>query len=419
MSGNPTTDYYCVLEVTGSRQLYSSHVTQDTLHPVWNESFQVKCTNEEQMISISIFAERADKDDVFVGVVVVPVKRVMAGDRGEEGGWYEMRFENNEMVQSVDGVSKIELTFVHKDATPGLQPRMGWLTKRDNASHSWDRLFFILDPYNQMLRYFATPEDAQNAAPRILGEMNVRCCDVVVGLSKMPGVANPTSEMSPHAAVSDMAFFKATTNFATLIAYADSNQESTRWTTTLRETGNTPDIRHLPPPPSLNAARGFSRSTMIFAEGQSHPPPSPPVSVQAPSRKGFRGGGENQNYEEEEEEAPKPASRHSRRRSHVNSAPDSRNLPPKSKADESLGRILNMLGRPRDPSPPRSQQVLIYPPSLPPSLPSPFTEPYNPWSRSPAGSQQLANLLLQAVARPTVSDDYPAGATSIESFKQR
>lgn len=91
VSGCPTTDYYCVLEVTGSRQLYSSHVTQDTLHPVWNESFQVKCTNDEQMISISIFAERPEKEDLFVGVVVVPVKRVMAGDRGEEGGWYEMR----------------------------------------------------------------------------------------------------------------------------------------------------------------------------------------------------------------------------------------------------------------------------------------------------------------------------------------
>lgn len=124
VAGASQADYYAVLEVTGSRQLYNSHVAQDTLHPVWNESFQVKCTNDEQMITVSLFAERHGKDDLFVGVVVVPVKRVKLGGGGEEGGWYEVRFDDNEMVQSADGISKVELTFVYRDATPGLQPRM-------------------------------------------------------------------------------------------------------------------------------------------------------------------------------------------------------------------------------------------------------------------------------------------------------
>mmetsp|Transcript_25186 Transcript_25186/g.58113 ORF Transcript_25186/g.58113 Transcript_25186/m.58113 type:complete len:234 (-) Transcript_25186:17-718(-) len=181
-------DFYCVVEVTGSRQLYNSHVAQDTLHPVWNESFQVKVgQNDDQMVSISLFAERAGRDDKFVGVVVVPVRRVEAAPSSEEGGWYEMRGEDNGMVSGPEGVSKLELTLLHKPAEPGLQPRMGWLTKRHNLTMKWERRFFILDPYNQMLRFFASPEHAQSSSPEILGEMNIRCCDVVTGISKLGG----------------------------------------------------------------------------------------------------------------------------------------------------------------------------------------------------------------------------------------
>lgn len=43
---------------------------------------------------------------------------------------------------------------------------------------------------------------------QVLGEMNVRCCDIVEGLDKMSGVSNPSSEISPHAYIPDHYFLK-------------------------------------------------------------------------------------------------------------------------------------------------------------------------------------------------------------------
>lgn len=115
---------------------------------------------------------------------------------------------------------------------------------------------------------------------------------------------------------------------------------SARWAHSLREAGNTPDIRHLPPPPTLNPMRG----THYTQPSNKPPPPSPPApAVQPPSRKGLQGV--------EQSSVPVPQSRQSlqgKRSSHQGTS----HLPSQPKESDSLGRILSMLAKPRSSSPP-------------------------------------------------------------------
>ena len=42
------------------------------------------------------------------------MSRVAAGSEGTEGGWYEIRGEKNDVIVGPEGMSKVELTFVHR-----------------------------------------------------------------------------------------------------------------------------------------------------------------------------------------------------------------------------------------------------------------------------------------------------------------
>ena len=44
----------------------------------------------------------------------MPVSRVAARSEGAEGGWYEIRGEKNDVIVGPEGMSKVELTFVHR-----------------------------------------------------------------------------------------------------------------------------------------------------------------------------------------------------------------------------------------------------------------------------------------------------------------
>lgn len=80
---------------------------------------QVKiASTSQQMLTVKIWAEMEGQAEQFVGVVVVPVSRVAAGAEGSEGGWYEIRGEKNDVIVGPEGMSKIELTFVHREAPP-------------------------------------------------------------------------------------------------------------------------------------------------------------------------------------------------------------------------------------------------------------------------------------------------------------
>ena len=181
-----------------------------------------------------------------------------AGEDAKEGGWYEIRGEKSNIVVGPDGMSKIELSFAGKIAKPGLMPSLGWLTLLANGT--WTRYFFMLDPYNQMLRYFQNEEDVSENALEALGEFNTRCCKV--------------NEMdTPYQNT-----FKVETSFGLLVMYADRPAERDTWVDTLREVGNPIGIRTLSPPPSVsnNQASLMSMSPPTSAEtiavGQQTPP---------------------------------------------------------------------------------------------------------------------------------------------------
>ena len=181
-----------------------------------------------------------------------------AGEGAKEGGWYEIRGEKSNIVVGPDGMSKIELSFAGKIAKPGLMPSLGWLTLLVNGT--WTRYFFMLDPYNQMLRYFQNEEDVSENALEALGEFNTRCCKV--------------NEMdTPYQNT-----LKVETSFGLLVMYADSPAERDTWVDTLREVGNPIGIRTLSPPPSVsnNQASLMTMSPPTSAEtiavGQQTPP---------------------------------------------------------------------------------------------------------------------------------------------------
>lgn len=73
------------------------------------------------MITVKIWAEKRDGNHDFVGVVVVPVSRIESGAQSTEEGWYEIRGERNDVLEGPDGMSKVELSFVHKKAAPNEQ----------------------------------------------------------------------------------------------------------------------------------------------------------------------------------------------------------------------------------------------------------------------------------------------------------
>lgn len=65
--------------------MYKTHTVRSSLHPVWNESYQVKISNSsQQMMTVKIMAEKEGCHDEFIGVVVVPVSRIMLGESWTE-----------------------------------------------------------------------------------------------------------------------------------------------------------------------------------------------------------------------------------------------------------------------------------------------------------------------------------------------
>ena len=140
----------------------------------------------------------------------------------KEGGWYEIRGEKSNVVVGPDGMSKIELSFSGKPADPSLETSVGWLSLR-TSSDTWERFFFVLDPFNQMLQYFASPEAVQEPSPKSIGQFNTRCCQV----DEVEYAEHPNT-------------FKVKTFVGGLHLYADTPEELETWITTLREVGNPP-----------------------------------------------------------------------------------------------------------------------------------------------------------------------------------
>jgi hypothetical protein len=168
------------------------------------------------------------------------------------------------VVVGPDGLSKVELFFCGSRATPGLKPTTGWLTMR-GPSNVWKRNFFMLDPYNQMLRYFADPDAMTQPAPNALGEFNTRCCEVEELLVDQP---------SPN-------MFKVKTFFAGLLLYADTPEDRNIWVDVLQKVGNPPGIRVLPAPPTSGRhATSLSPPTSSKDSAVRNAPPSPPQQEQ-------------------------------------------------------------------------------------------------------------------------------------------
>jgi len=187
-----------------------------------------------------------------------------AVDGRKDGGWYEIRGEKSNVVVGPDGMSKVELSFTGKPADPTLEIAVGWLTLRTGGDN-WTRFFFMLDPYNQMLQYFAGPDAVLEASPRAIGELNTRCCQV-----------DEVEYEAPHPNT-----FKVKTFFGSLLLYADTPEELEVWIATLREVGNPPGIRMLPPPP-VPSARSLpppasSSSVQVHSVQQA---PTAPIEVQ-------------------------------------------------------------------------------------------------------------------------------------------
>ena len=55
---------YCVVEATNSHQLYQTQTVRSSLHPVWNESYQVACGGE--CVHALLPSAEADLMDVHV-----------------------------------------------------------------------------------------------------------------------------------------------------------------------------------------------------------------------------------------------------------------------------------------------------------------------------------------------------------------
>jgi len=132
-------------------------------------------------------------------------------------------------------------------------------------SNVWKRNFFMLDPYNQMLRYFADPDAMTQPAPNALGEFNTRCCEVEELLVDQP---------SPN-------MFKVKTFFAGLLLYADTPEDRNIWVDVLQKVGNPPGIRVLPAPPTSGRhATSLSPPTSSKDSAVRNAPPSPPQQEQ-------------------------------------------------------------------------------------------------------------------------------------------
>lgn len=270
-------DTFCLVEATGSPQKYRTNVVPGTLHPVWNESFQVKVRDPpSQMITVKIWAEKRDGNHDFVGVVVVPVSRIESGAQSTEEGWYEIRGERNDVLEGPDGMSKVELSFVHKKAAPNEQQVSGFMFKKADESEEWIRRFAILDPYSQLLQFFENPKSVMEGAAFLSEEVNTRTCKVdVLEISEIPASAQRTSYA-----------FKLVTNFHNFLAQVNTLEERDTWVEALRHIGNPPGIRFLPAPPSREKRPEPSSATRDSPRTTQSPRviEDPPVARTPPSK---------------------------------------------------------------------------------------------------------------------------------------
>ena len=184
------------------------------------------------MMTVKIWSVAEGQPEQFVGVVVVPVQRVASGSDMSEGGWYEIRGEKNDVIVGPEGMSKIELTFVYKEAPQGIPPLLGWLHKQVAATKEWNRRFAALDAYDQMLHFFESPEMAQADPPQELSSMNVRGCKVEPA----------DDEANPDHSVPRRPFcLSVATATKRIVLHADSIEDRDTWMLALDAVGNPTD----------------------------------------------------------------------------------------------------------------------------------------------------------------------------------
>ena len=114
------------------------------------------------------------------GSVVVPVDRIRSSPDSTEKGWYEIRGPDEEQsLRTLDGLSKIELSFVCKAVPRGLATTEGHILLLNEAEEPqrWESCFLIVDPYSQILRCFEQNEGRPERGTEIAA-LNLRGCKV-------------------------------------------------------------------------------------------------------------------------------------------------------------------------------------------------------------------------------------------------
>ena len=108
----------------------------------------------------------------------MPVERIRSSPGKTEQGWYEIRGpDEDKSLQNADGLSKIELSFVYKNAPKGLRTTEGYVLLFNDSEQpqKWENCFMVIDPYAQYLRCFETHNETAGHGPEIAA-LNLRSC---------------------------------------------------------------------------------------------------------------------------------------------------------------------------------------------------------------------------------------------------
>lgn len=111
-------DPFCVLELANNR--LQTHTEYGTLAPEWVKKFTFDVTDIHSLLEVSVYDEDHDKKVDFLGRVVIPLLRIVNGERR----WYMLK--DKKLCQVAKGAIELEMYFVYnhfKAAARTFSPR--------------------------------------------------------------------------------------------------------------------------------------------------------------------------------------------------------------------------------------------------------------------------------------------------------
>lgn len=161
-------DPFCVLELVNDR--LQTHTEYSTLTPEWVKKFTFNVTDIHSLLEVSVYDEDRDKKVDFLGRVVIPLLRIVNGERR----WYTLK--DKKLGQATKGAIELEMCFVYnhfKAAARTFSPREGKIMypepkfKITTMKHNINRMAKVIGAVVELSRFIQSCFD---------WDSNVRSC---------------------------------------------------------------------------------------------------------------------------------------------------------------------------------------------------------------------------------------------------